>query len=165
MRQRAAAQEAHRLRHHNEDGDDHDDHEADGLIDDTGSEESDHELDIDETELIITEEEKKYYDRLGNMREPTFKLNAGFLALMWSTAAFSTFLLHFQLKYLAGNIFENTDYCAASEVVAILFGGLIYNYMGGIKPTYFLAFLVSTVGGLGILHKTNDDDQTEKKLF
>ena len=37
--------------------------------------------------------------------------------------------------------------------------------MGGIKPTYFLAFLVSTVGGLGILHKTNDDDQTEKKLF
>ena len=64
-------------------------------MNDTGSEESDHELDFDETELIMTEEEKKYYDRLGNMREPTFKLNAAFLSIMWSTAAFSTFLLHF----------------------------------------------------------------------
>lgn len=62
---------------------------------DTGSDESDHELDIDETEMIMTEEEKKYYDRLGNMKESVFKLNAGFIALMWSTAAFSTFLLHF----------------------------------------------------------------------
>lgn len=78
------------------------------------------------------------------------------MTLMHCAIAFSGYLLHFQLKYLEGSIFTNSDYCAVSALVAVIFGGLIYSLLGGIKPTYLLGFILSTVGTLAILHRIND---------
>jgi hypothetical protein len=33
---------------------------------------------------------------------------------------------------------------------------MIYSFLGGLKATYALGFIVSTVGTLGILHRLND---------
>lgn len=99
------------------------------------------------------------------MLDATFKLNVARMSLMWSMVIFSTYLLHFQLKYLDGNIFENNNYCAVSEMLAILCGGFIYSFMGGLKATYLLAFSISTVGGLGILHRENNPEEEDRHIL
>ncbi len=85
------------------------------------------------------------------------------MTIMTSCLIFSGFLLHFQLKYLQGNIFDLSYYCAASDFTAVLFGSIIYSFLGGLKASYALGFMVSTVGTLGILHRLNDikDQQHE----
>jgi hypothetical protein len=99
------------------------------------------------------------------MLDKTFKINIFKMCVMWSMVGFATYILHFQLKYLHGNIFENTNYIAISEVIAILFGGFIYSFMGGLKATYSLAFCISIVGGLGILHRENNYDSDNRHLL
>jgi hypothetical protein len=94
------------------------------------------------------------------MLDRTFKENVARLSIMWSIWAFTTYLLHFQLKYLYGNMFLNNNFCAASQAAAIIFGGFIYSYMGGLKPTYFLAFFISSFGGLAILYRENNEEET-----
>ena len=95
------------------------------------------------------------------MLDRTFKANVARISAMWSLFAFSTFLLHFQLKYLYGNLFDNNNFCAVSQIAAIVFGGLIYSYMGGLKPTYYLAFLISSFGGLAILYRENNEEESQ----
>ena len=71
-----------------------------------------------------------------------------------------------QLKYLEGSIFTNSNYCAISSATAIVFGSIIYSFLGGLKPTYSLGFIVSTIGCLGILHRINDlNDNTIQVLL
>ena len=100
----------------------------------------------------------------------TFKMT-----IMWSAVSFSTYLLHFQLKYLSGNIFTNNNYCAISDAIAVLSGGFIYSKIG-LTRTYLLSFLIGIVGGLGIayleeLHKLqsehllNDSHLGQQNLF
>jgi hypothetical protein len=73
------------------------------------------------------------------------------MTIMWCSVSFATYLLHFQLKYLQGNIFMNNYYCAISDAIAVLSGGFIYSKLG-LKVTYYIAFLLGIVGGLGILY-------------
>lgn len=98
------------------------------------------------------------------MYDRTFKANVLRMTLMHCIIAFASFLLHFQLKYLEGSIFVNSNYCAVSALAAILSGGLIYAFLGGIKPAYFLGFAASTIGSLAILHRINDA-QDQKHLL
>ena len=69
---------------------------------------------------------------------------------MWSAVSFTTYLLHFQLKYLQGNIFVNSNYCAIADSVAVVAGGLIFAKLG-LKNTYYVAFSLGLIGGVGIL--------------
>lgn len=70
---------------------------------------------------------------------------------MWTAVCFSTYLLHFQLKYLRGDIFSNNNYSAISDFIAVLSCGIINNKFG-LKPTYFIGFLCGLIGSLGILY-------------
>ena len=114
---------------------------------------------VEYEEIPLTLSEQKFYDRKGDMLLRAFKWNVGHISIMWSLSLFNTFLLHLQLKYLNGNIFENSNYCGASEVFAVVFGGIIYNFMGGLIPTYFLASSISIFGSLGILYQENHLDE------
>lgn len=104
----------------------------------------------------MSEEEKKYYDKYGYLHNDVFKRNVQRMTIMLCLIAFSGYLLHMQMKYLEGSIFTNSNYCAVSSAIAIIFGSLIYSFLGGIKPTYILGFIVSIVGCLAILHRIND---------
>jgi hypothetical protein len=109
----------------------------------------------------MTPLERRYYNKRGKMLDRTLKTNVARLSIMWSFWSFLTYTLHFQLKYLYGNIFENTNYCGASDAIAILSGGFIYTFMGGLVPTYYLAFGISTFGGLAILYRENNNTEIE----
>ena len=85
--------------------------------------------------------------------------------MIWSICTFTTVLLHFQLKYLEGSIFMNANYYAVSEILAIIFGGFIFYFMGGLKPSYILAFSISIVGALGILYRQNNPEESQMHLL
>jgi hypothetical protein len=42
----------------------------------------------------------------------------------------------------------------------LIFGGFIYSYLGGLIPTYYLAFLISSFGGLAIIYRENNEEET-----
>ena len=73
------------------------------------------------------------------------------MTIMWSTVSFTTYLLHFQLKFLHGNIFKNNNYSAVSDVVAIIFGGKLF-FKFGIQIAFYIAFTTGIIGGFGILY-------------
>ena len=90
------------------------------------------------------------------MYESVLRHNLMQMTMMTSCLMFSGFLLHFQLKYLQSNIFDLSYYCAVSDFTAVLIGSMIYSFLGSLKASYALAFMVSTVGTLGMLHRLND---------
>jgi hypothetical protein len=45
----------------------------------------------------------------------------------------------------------NNYYCAISDAAAVLSGGYIYSKVG-LKMTYYIAFTLGLIGGLGILY-------------
>lgn len=90
------------------------------------------------------------------MLHHVYKWNVMRMAVMQSSLYFMTFLIYFQLKYLQGNIYENACYCGVSDALAIIFATILYTFLGGLKPTYVLSFLVSCIGALGILHIENN---------
>jgi hypothetical protein len=106
--------------------------------------------------LEINDDDLRFYDNRGEMLNSTYRMNVFHVTVMLTTAQMMTFLLHFMLRYLQGDLFENSDFCAVGDAIAIIFGVFIYNFLGGLKPTYYLAFLVSSVGCLGILYIENN---------
>jgi hypothetical protein len=70
---------------------------------------------------------------------------------MWSTVCFTTYLLHFQLKYLQGNIFTNNNYCAISDFFAVALGGYLFQKLG-LKLMYYGSFSLGLIGGVGIYY-------------
>lgn len=126
------------------------------LLGTQNGEEQQNQMERETDSLPLSDEERRYYDRLGNMHDSVFRRNVLRMTIMHSLIAFCGFLLHLQLKYLEGSIYTNSNYCAISAIIAILSGSLIYAFLGGIKPTYFLGFVVSTIGTLAILHRIND---------
>lgn len=92
------------------------------------------------------------------------------MTIMWSAVSFTTYLLHFQLKYLQGNIFVNSNYCALADSIAVIAGGLIFAKLG-LKNTYYVAFSFGLIGGLGILQteitklQMNTDGMSQAEIF
>ena len=70
---------------------------------------------------------------------------------MWSAVCFTTYLLHFQLKYLEGDLFTNNKFCAITDFIACFFGGYVYK-MFGLKRTYYISISLGIIGGLGVLY-------------
>lgn len=68
---------------------------------------------------------------------------------IWTATVFASYLIMFQLKYLKGNIFHNTNSYAFSDAISRVFGGLVYsNY--GLKKSLVIAYMIAMFGGIGI---------------
>lgn len=71
------------------------------------------------------------------------------MIMMWSASVFTTYLIMFQLKYLKGNIFKNTEAFAISDGLSRICGGLFFSKYG-MKKTFIMAYTISLVGGVSI---------------
>ena len=69
---------------------------------------------------------------------------------VWITGMFCYHLIFYQLKYLKGDVYVNNVVSSLSEIVAFLFSGIIYEFIG-LKKTLVLSFLVSALGMLSLL--------------
>jgi hypothetical protein len=71
------------------------------------------------------------------------------MTILWTTTLFPTYLIWFQLKYLKGDIFENTYYYAISDIISRIFGGIIYSEFG-MKRSIIVSQTISLIGGAAI---------------
>lgn len=83
--------------------------------------------------------------------EENYYFNVMRMSINWTTVSFTTYLLHYQLKFLQGSIFKNNNYSAISDAFAIIAGGQLF-YRVGIKRAYIISFSCGIIGGLGILY-------------
>lgn len=78
------------------------------------------------------------------------RTNLMVMAYMWACCSFSYYMVIFYLKYLPGNIYNNSFASSGTDCIAVLFGGLFYSKLG-IKKTFSLLFSCSVIGGLLII--------------
>jgi len=71
------------------------------------------------------------------------------MGYMFLTCSFCTYLIFYQLKYLKGNIFTNSYYVQFADLLACIFGGIIYSRFG-MKITFAISFLFAFIGSLSI---------------
>lgn len=65
-------------------------------------------------------------------------------------SSFNSYLCVYILKYLPGDVFVNTLTTNSADIPIVVLGGLAYKYMG-LKYSTFAAFIVATVGSVGML--------------
>lgn len=71
------------------------------------------------------------------------------MCVIWTMTIFSQYLIMFQLKYLKGNIFDNTNSFALSDAVSRIFGGYVYSTYG-VKNSFITAYSIAIAGAVGI---------------
>lgn len=69
------------------------------------------------------------------------------MILSWSVSSFNYFLIGFQMKYIKGNIFNNTMFSSTSEIIAYIVS-LILLVKIGPKYSYILSYAFSFIGAL-----------------
>ncbi len=69
---------------------------------------------------------------------------------MWCSLAFAYYLIVFQLKYLPGDVFNNSMASSGAELLGNVAGGVLLSKLG-IRFAFSSTFIVSTFGGLLIL--------------
>ena len=79
------------------------------------------------------------------------------MMFMWIGSSFDYFLINFQLKYIKGDFFLNNLVTSATEIPALILGGISYQKLG-IKFTLFTCFAISIVGGLCLSIWQNEVD-------
>ena len=71
------------------------------------------------------------------------------MVIIWTMTIFSQYLIMFQLKYLKGNIFDNTSSFALSDAISRVFGGFIYSTYG-VRTSFICAYSIAIIGASGI---------------
>ena len=69
------------------------------------------------------------------------------LLFLWIVSAFDYYLINFQLKYIDGDIYENTIISSVSEVTAYLISGALYDKIGP-KVSFIGSFVLAVVGSV-----------------
>ena len=72
------------------------------------------------------------------------------MTVMWTQASFNQFLLSAQMKYLEGNIFINFYIFGLSGIISVIVGGIILKIYGA-KTTYYISFIMGTIGCIGMI--------------
>jgi MFS transporter, OCT family, solute carrier family 22 (organic cation transporter), member 4/5 len=72
------------------------------------------------------------------------------MAYMWMCCSFSYYMIIFYLKYLPGDIYNNSLSSSGTDLVASICGGALYSKLG-IKKSFTFLWIISTVGGLVII--------------
>jgi len=61
-----------------------------------------------------------------HLQDPKLKKNLVILCGCWMASTFSYYMILFNMKYLPGNIFENTIYCSSADTIGYLFTGILF---------------------------------------
>ena len=69
------------------------------------------------------------------------------ILFLWIVSTFDYYLINFQLKYIDGDIYQNTIVSSVSEVTAYLVSGALYDKIGP-KVSFIGSFAIGIVGSL-----------------
>jgi hypothetical protein len=85
------------------------------------------------------------------------------MAYMWGACSFSYYMIVFKLKYLPGDIFENSLASGLSEFISLTSAGFLYTRLG-IKMSFVVLFGLAVLGGTLIL-TLGEHDLTMMPIF
>ena len=74
--------------------------------------------------------------------------------MMWITVSFNYYLIGLFLKYIPGDIFQNTFVSGISELAAVLLSGILLEKFNA-KVTLLSLFLISGISGLYLIQNEN----------
>ena len=101
--------------------------------------------------MLRVKEEQQLQGKLSDLvKIRRHLINLIIMVLVWIASSFNYFLINFQMKYFEGNIFLNCSISSASEIVAYLLGGYLYQ-KAGIHATLMVAFGISIMGAIAIM--------------
>lgn len=103
----------------------------------------------DGNDLVVTDGDSKrpmsYY-----FKQRDIKINLVLLTYMWSCVSFCYYMVSFLLKYLPGDIYENTYSSTGSELASYLVAAFIFEKFK-LKPTSMIGYGIALIGGLLII--------------
>ena len=79
------------------------------------------------------------------------------MGVFWTASSFNYYLMSFFLKYIPGNIYENTSISSGAEITAYITSGYIIKVLG-FRISYIIAFAIATSGGVLMVIFQNDDN-------
>ena len=85
------------------------------------------------------------------------------MAIIWSSASFTTYLLRYQLKYLTGDIFTNLYVAQFGDMIATAVSGIMLLWFSQ-KQILILSYTLGTAGML-LLTLTKPEDQFLISLY
>lgn len=72
------------------------------------------------------------------------------MSYVWAAASFCYFLIPIYVKYLPGNIYENSMASSLSELLANIGAGVLRQYCGQ-KSSFAICFTIQAIGGVCII--------------
>lgn len=84
------------------------------------------------------------------LKSRVIKINLFVMAYMWAACSFGYYMIIFYLKYLPGNIYNNSLSSGGTDLVAVLCGGYLYGRFG-IRKSFTFLFTLSVIGGTIII--------------
>ena len=81
------------------------------------------------------------------------------MVIIWMSASFNNYLIGYQLKYIQGNIYENTLAAQCSEIIAYVLSGTLLYWLD-FKKVLVFAFIIGLSGELALIIS-----QTENQLY
>lgn len=84
------------------------------------------------------------------LQDTTVAVNLTIMIYQFSCAVFTVYLLTFQLKYLPGDIFSNTNSTFFADLMGVTLAGIMFRY-AGLKLSFIVPYSVSVFGASLIL--------------
>lgn len=84
------------------------------------------------------------------LKQRVIVVNLIVMAYMWAACSFGYYMIIFYLKYLPGNIYNNSLSSGGTDLIAVVFSGVLYGKLG-LRKTVTGLFTLSTIGGLMII--------------
>lgn len=84
------------------------------------------------------------------LNQRVVRVNLAVMGYMWAACSFGFYMIIFYLKYLPGNIYNNSLASGFTDLVAVICGGWLYSRFG-IKKSFTFLFSLSVIGGIIII--------------
>ena len=72
------------------------------------------------------------------------------MVFVWISSSFGYYLIGYDLKYIRGDIYNNTYSSSGSELFAFLLSGFLYKRLG-LKMVLLISYVVSLAGMLALV--------------
>ena len=83
-------------------------------------------------------------------KKTRFGVNVLVMAVLWANCAFSYYLVIFYLKYLPGDIYQNTAASCLADLIATLSAGFLLQKFG-LKRAFQCCLALEILGGISLL--------------
>lgn len=84
------------------------------------------------------------------LKQKAVRVNLLVMAYMWANCSFSYYMIVYYLKYLPGNIYNNSFASGCSDLIAIVLAGVLYSRYG-LRNSFTFLLALSVLGGTLII--------------